>query len=47
MYGLASENVLEYKLVLPTGSIVQVNAVSHPDLFFGLCGGFNNMVRSF
>jgi FAD/FMN-containing dehydrogenase len=44
MYGLASDNVLEYELVLPTGSIVHVNAASHPDLFFGLRGGFNNLV---
>ena len=29
-------------MVLPDASIVYVNDVSYPDLFFGLKGGFNN-----
>lgn len=44
MYGLASDNVLQYELVLPSGKVVHVDAASHPDLFFGLRGGFNNLV---
>jgi FAD/FMN-containing dehydrogenase len=43
-YGLGADNVAQYELVLPTGNIVNVTAQSHPDLFFGLRGGFNNFV---
>jgi FAD/FMN-containing dehydrogenase len=43
-YGLGADNVAQYELVLPTGNIVNVTATSHPDLFFGLRGGFNNFV---
>jgi FAD/FMN-containing dehydrogenase len=42
-HGLTLDNVVEYELVLPTGLIVNVNAKNHPDLFFGLRGGFNNL----
>jgi FAD/FMN-containing dehydrogenase len=42
-YGLAIDNVVEFELVLPTGVVVHVSEKAHPDLFFGLRGGFNNL----
>ncbi|KAI0291237.1 FAD-binding domain-containing protein [Multifurca ochricompacta] len=39
IYGLASDNVLQYSVVLANGSFVTVNAASHPDLFWALRGG--------
>ncbi|CAF1300260.1 unnamed protein product [Rotaria sordida] len=41
-YGLAIDNVFEYQLVTPNGTIVYVNNQSYHDIFFGLKGGFNN-----
>jgi hypothetical protein len=40
--GWASNSVLNYELVTATGSILQVNAKSYPDLFWALKGGANN-----
>ncbi|KAF5672284.1 hypothetical protein FHETE_3782 [Fusarium heterosporum] len=40
--GWAADNVLEYELVLSSGSIVSVTAKSYPDLFWALKGGSNN-----
>ncbi|KAF9244082.1 FAD-binding domain-containing protein [Melanogaster broomeanus] len=41
-YGLAVDNVEEYELVMPNGTIIAVTESSSPELFFGLKGGFNN-----
>lgn len=38
------DNVVAYQLVLPSGKAVEVTALTYPDLFFGLKGGFNNYV---
>lgn len=35
-YGLAIDNVKEYELVLPNGTVIDVTSSSNPDLFFGL-----------
>jgi hypothetical protein len=43
-YGLAIDNIVGYNLVLPNGSVAYVTQSTHPDLFFGLKGGFNNFV---
>ncbi|KAJ7030279.1 FAD dependent oxidoreductase [Mycena alexandri] len=40
--GLTVDTVTAFELVRPDGKIVSVTAASHPDLFFGLKGGFNN-----
>ncbi|KAJ7027714.1 FAD-binding domain-containing protein [Mycena alexandri] len=40
--GLTVDTVTAFELVKPDGKIVSVTAASHPDLFFGLKGGFNN-----
>ncbi|CAF4165609.1 unnamed protein product, partial [Adineta steineri] len=41
-YGLSIDTILEYELVTPNGTIVNVNNETYPDLFFGLKGGLNN-----
>ncbi|KAF9244086.1 hypothetical protein BU15DRAFT_59436 [Melanogaster broomeanus] len=41
-YGLAIDNVEEYELVMPNGTVIAVSELSSPELFFGLKGGFNN-----
>ncbi|XP_006453769.1 hypothetical protein AGABI2DRAFT_181818 [Agaricus bisporus var. bisporus H97] len=41
-HGLASDNVVEFDLVLPNGTFVNVTETSQPDLYFGLRGGLNN-----
>ncbi|KAF9244085.1 FAD-binding domain-containing protein [Melanogaster broomeanus] len=41
-YGLAVDNVEEYELVMPNGTVIAVSESSSPELFFGLKGGFNN-----
>lgn len=35
-YGLATDNVAGFELVLPEGKVVQVSQDSYPDLFWGL-----------
>ncbi|KAJ7148034.1 FAD-binding domain-containing protein [Mycena crocata] len=39
IFGLASDNVLEFHVVVASGELLQVNAISHPDLFYALRGG--------
>lgn len=46
-YGLAIDNIIGFNLVLPNGTVAYVTQSTHPDLFFGLKGGFNNFVSSF
>ncbi|KIJ54865.1 hypothetical protein M422DRAFT_24762 [Sphaerobolus stellatus SS14] len=41
-FGLTIDTVVGYEMITPTGQILDVNAISHPDLFFGLRGGGNN-----
>ncbi|KAL8755064.1 MAG: hypothetical protein Q9184_004908 [Pyrenodesmia sp. 2 TL-2023] len=41
-YGFACDNVINYQVVLASGTIVSANATSHPDLFVALKGGGNN-----
>jgi FAD/FMN-containing dehydrogenase len=43
-YGLAIDTIVGYNLVLPNGTVAYVTQSTHPDLFFGLKGGFNNFV---
>ncbi|KAF2788462.1 putative FAD-binding oxidoreductase [Melanomma pulvis-pyrius CBS 109.77] len=49
LYGMACDNVVNYEVILADGSIVNANASSHTDLFWGLKGGANNfgIVASF
>lgn len=44
LYGLTCDTIEAYELVIPSGEILEVNASSYPDLFFGLKGGLNNFV---
>ena len=46
-YGLTLDSVLEYELVLPNATITTVTATQHPDIFFGLKGGFLNFVSTY
>lgn len=41
-HGWAADNVIEYEVVLASGSIVSVTADSHSDLFWALKGGSSN-----
>jgi FAD/FMN-containing dehydrogenase len=41
-YGLAADNLLAVELVTAEGDILQVDATSHPDLFWALRGGGGN-----
>ena len=41
-YGLAADNVLSVELVTADGEVLQVDAFSHPDLFWALRGGGGN-----
>ena len=43
-YGLAIDTIVGYNLVLPNGTVACVTQSTHPDLLFGLKGGFNNFV---
>ena len=46
-YGLSIDTIVGFNLVLPNGTVAYVTQSTHPDLFFGLKGGFNNFVRHF
>ncbi|KAJ6560649.1 FAD-binding domain-containing protein [Mycena vulgaris] len=39
LFGLAADNVLEFHIVIASGELLQVNSISHPDLFYALRGG--------
>jgi FAD/FMN-containing dehydrogenase len=41
-HGLAADNLLSVELVTAEGEVLDVNADSHPDLFWALCGGGGN-----
>jgi FAD/FMN-containing dehydrogenase len=41
-YGLAADNLLAVELVTANGEVLDVNASSHPDLFWALRGGGGN-----
>ncbi|KAF9648818.1 FAD-binding domain-containing protein [Thelephora ganbajun] len=41
-HGLAIDSIVGFNLVLPNGTVTCVTQSTHPDLFFGLKGGFNN-----
>jgi FAD/FMN-containing dehydrogenase len=41
-HGLAADNVLGFELVTAEGDVLQVDAASHPDLFWALRGGGGN-----
>jgi FAD/FMN-containing dehydrogenase len=41
-YGLAADNLLAVELVTAAGEVLQVDASSHPDLFWALRGGGGN-----
>ncbi|KAF9648761.1 FAD-binding domain-containing protein [Thelephora ganbajun] len=41
-YGLSIDSIVGFNLVLPNGTVAYVTQSAHPDLFFGLKGGFNN-----
>ena len=41
-HGLAADNLLSVELVTATGEVLQVDAESHPDLFWALRGGGGN-----
>jgi len=43
-YGLCLDTIVGYTLVLPNGTVTDVTQSTHPDLFWGLKGGFNNFV---
>ncbi|KAJ7242285.1 FAD-binding domain-containing protein [Mycena rebaudengoi] len=38
-FGLGADNVLEFRIVIASGELLQVNTISHPDLFYALRGG--------
>ncbi|KAJ7878439.1 FAD-binding domain-containing protein [Mycena leptocephala] len=39
LFGMAADNALEFQIVVASGSLLTVNSVSNPDLFFALRGG--------
>lgn len=41
-YGFASDNIINYEIVLSNGSIIDVNITSNPDLYWGLKAGSTN-----
>ncbi|KAG2359546.1 FAD-binding domain-containing protein [Suillus spraguei] len=41
-YGLSVDNIVSLELVMPNGTVASIASSSHPDLFYGLRGGFNN-----
>ena len=46
-YGLAIDTIVGFNLVLPNGTVTYVTQSTYPALFFGLKGGFNNLVSRF
>jgi hypothetical protein len=46
-YGLAIDTIVGFNLVLPNGTVTYVTQSTHPDLLFGLKGGFNNFVSHY
>jgi FAD/FMN-containing dehydrogenase len=46
-YGLSIDSTVGFNLVLPNGTVTYVTQSTHPELFFGLKGGFNNFVSHF
>lgn len=42
VHGWAADNILNYELVTAHGEVLQVNADTHPDLFWALKGGYGN-----
>ncbi|KAI0532876.1 hypothetical protein GGR58DRAFT_522395 [Xylaria digitata] len=42
LYGLVSDNFLRLNVVLSDGSAIEINATSHPDLFWALQGASHN-----
>ncbi|KAF7369145.1 FAD-binding domain-containing protein [Mycena venus] len=38
-FGLGADNALEFHVVVASGHLLQVNHISHPDLFYALRGG--------
>ncbi|KAJ7883551.1 FAD-binding domain-containing protein [Mycena olivaceomarginata] len=38
-FGLGADNALEFQVVVASGQLLQVNRISHPDLFYALRGG--------
>jgi len=38
-YGIGVDNVIDFRVVLPNGTVVIADACSNPDLFFALRGG--------
>ena len=45
-FGPAIDTIVGFNLVLPNGTVTYVTQLTHPDLFWGLKGGFNNFVGS-
>ncbi len=41
-YGLTCDNVVSFELVTAAGEVLRVTRDSHPELFWGLCGGGGN-----
>ncbi|TFK57343.1 FAD-binding domain-containing protein [Heliocybe sulcata] len=41
-YGFTVDTVTGFELVTPTGAVLEVTELSHPDLMYALKGGFNN-----
>ncbi|KAI0835840.1 putative FAD-binding oxidoreductase [Hypoxylon sp. FL0890] len=42
LYGLVCDNVVNFEVVTATGTVINANATSNPDLFWALKGGANN-----
>lgn len=41
-FGLVSDNIIDLKVVIADGSVIDVSATSHPDLFWGMRGAGHN-----
>lgn len=42
-YGFTADTTSAYEVVLSTGMVVTATAKNHPELFWGLKGGLNNL----